>query len=200
MRAADDREEHRVGSRHLGEGLHVPEVGDAELDDGELVLRLNARERKRHAELVVIVSRRFEHVPPLREDGGDHLFRGRLADAAGDAEHGDREPTAEIRADGLERGLHVRHRDDGALLPFRHETRQRADGARVERRGDEAVAVALLAGHGGEEAAGDGDAVVLHDGGDCRAALARERAADEGGEIGNGIAEHGFSPFGARSR
>ena len=172
MRAAYDREKHRVGSRHIGEGLHVPEVGDAELDDGELVLRLNARERKRHAELVVIVSRRFEHVPPLREDGGDHLLGGRLADAAGDAEHGDREPAAEVRADGLKRGLHVRHGDDGAGLPFRHETRQRADGACVKGSADEAVAVALLAGHGGEEAAGDGDAVVLHNGGHRRASVA----------------------------
>ena len=53
---------------------------------------------------------------------------------------------------------------------------------------------------GGEEAAGDGDAIVLHNRGHLRAALARERAADEGGEIGNGIAVHGLSPFAARFR
>ena len=122
----------------------------AELDDERIVLCRQPHQRQRHADVVVQVALRDADRAADAQDRRDELLDRRLAAAAGDGNHGDRErsaPRARHRAQarGASRGLRSaatstrrepRHERAGGALcrALRRRSRCRRNGRRGSRR------------------------------------------------------------------
>ena len=170
-----------------GKLRHLPEAGDPHLDYGDLMLRLDARDGHRHADLVVEIPLGLEHAVARAEHGGDHLLCGGLADAAGDAHHGQRERRAVGRGDPLNCLLHIVHQQHGPGLTLRDALGQAAGRTFVKGRRDVIVAVHLLTPVGDEEVAGLHPAAVDHD----TAELPVPESVGDPGPAGCGSAGYG---------
>ena len=69
-------------SRQAG---HLPETADSHLEHSDLMLFPDLKYSERKSDFIVEVPLCFEHGKSLRQDGGNHLFCARLADASGDS-------------------------------------------------------------------------------------------------------------------
>ena len=129
MRAPDERVDGDVRLRHGAQAAHLAEVVDAQLHHCRAVLRPDAEERQRHAQLVVEILLRLERVILLREHGGAHLLGRGLAAAARDAPI-----RISIRAGDLRHGrAHVVHQYHRPRHALRHMRRQAAGRALFQR-------------------------------------------------------------------
>lgn len=98
-----------IGPYHLAQIAYLAEVVHARLDDGGAVLRRQAQERQRRADVVVVIGLGLKRLEALGQHRGDHLLRRRLAGGTGDLHDREREaptvPRSE-RAQGEQRVVH----------------------------------------------------------------------------------------------
>ena len=164
---ADVGDDGDVRPHHLPQVADLPEVVHAGLDHRRLVLRPQAQQGQRGADIVVEVLRRLQH-PELRpQHGGDHVLCGGLAHAAGDLDKGDGEPVPVGGRQGPQGQAGVRHPDVELAGPqrLRHPGAQAPGGTGVQRGVDEVVAVESLPHPGQKQAArSDLPAVGAHRG------------------------------------
>ena len=156
----------------------------AHLDDGEAVLRVQAEQRQRHADVIVEIAFRDQAKAAHRQDGADHFLGGCLAVAAGHRDDRTREgaaPRAGACAQSAERVRddNLRERDRKLSLD---EERRRASG-RSRRR--ELVPIRLLALQRDEQRGGGQRARVDRDGIDD-AVGAHETSASASGQVRQG--------------
>ena len=85
----------------------------AHLEDGGLVLRAEAQDGQRQADLVVLVALALERPEAAAQDRRDRVLRRGLGDGAGDADDERVEPAPPGRRDGLEGASGSGHADDG---------------------------------------------------------------------------------------
>ena len=145
MGVADQGEHRHVGPGDFRQNAHLPEAGYAHLHHCRLMLRADAGDGHGHADLVIQILIRFQHVQPLGQYGGDHLLGRGLANAAGNADHRQAQIPAVFGADLLQGRLYVRHKEYGPCLPLRHALGQAAYRPSVEGSGDIVVSVHPLA-------------------------------------------------------
>ena len=120
------------------------------LEDGRLVLRAEAQERQRQADLVVLVALVAQRPEAAAEDGSDGLLGRGLGDAPGHADDQRIEPAAPAGGDRPERGQRVGDADDRDVAErgrvgdrSRDDERGSSPGDRV---GQVGVAIGPLAG------------------------------------------------------
>src|SRR5690606_41722432 len=100
--------------RRLGDAHQMSDLAlmiRAHLDDGETMLRGEAQQRERHADVSVEIAARRERRADARENRSDHFLRRRLAVAPRDANDGDRKPTPPLAREGRQGGESIRYRD-----------------------------------------------------------------------------------------
>jgi len=150
---------------------------EADLDDGDLVRRLDREERKWDADLVVERGSAPQNAIPRPERRRGRLLRRRLADVPGDPHRRDRVRVAQCLGEPPQRlqGLRNLHHEGRLRKSFDRSLDDRGGDAAGERVGDEVVAVALAA-KGEEDAAGLRDPRV-------------ERPADEGAALLDGTVD-----------
>ena len=154
MAEADIGEDADGGPGHAGEPGHLPKIADAHFQDCGLVLLPDTENRKGKADLVIEIPLRFQDAEALAEDGGDHFLGAGLADAAGDADHRDRQGAPVILRqplDGLQAGV---HQDAGPRRVLRQPLAEDCGGSFGENRRDKAVPVHPGALYRHKEAAG----------------------------------------------
>ena len=103
MRGADVGDDAPVGRGDAGQGGDLAGVVHAHLDDGDLVLRLQAQQLQRQAEGVVEIALRLEHVELCAERGGDGFLGGGFAGRAGDGHDALAPLAAHMRGQRLQR-------------------------------------------------------------------------------------------------
>ena len=160
--------------RDLAERADLAGGAHRHLEHRPAMAMREAEQRQRQADLVVVVRLVLQQRIAAAEDGGDELFRRRLAHAARHADHLRPPPVAASGGQPLEGGQRVRHHEDGdggrqrgRRLSHEHASRATLDGVR-----DEGVSVATLARQREEEIASAGLPRV-----DDRPAKARRAAA-----------------------
>ena len=180
-----------------GQGRDLAADVHPHLEDGGPVLRPQAQERERQADLVVLVALAPQGRHRGAQDRGRRVLRGGLGDAARDADDERLEAGPPGRGHGVQAGERVRRPGPRSRRPARRAPPRRAAGRRAaprrprRRGGQEAVAVGALAGKGHEEAARRHEAGVHGAAADGPRGAAEERAPrrrDEvvGGEGGRG--------------
>jgi hypothetical protein len=155
MHHRDRGDDRNVGPREIGQVGDLAGVVHAHLDDRVDGVRRQARERERHAPLIVQIARARMRLGLRGQGRGQHFLGAGLADAAGD--------THDLRAGARAGG--ARQRVEGAF-DIRHENHGRirghtvgmprdegCDGAGRERLGDEVMTIEAHALDGDEEIA-----------------------------------------------
>ena len=102
MGAADVGDEAAGGLNVFHELLDVARVGGAHLDDGNLVVGIEAEQCLGHTDVVVEVALGVHHVVFLSQDGRNEFLGSGLAVGAGDADDGDVELAAVLARELLE--------------------------------------------------------------------------------------------------
>ena len=87
MRRLDGGDHGDVRRRDLGQPRHLAEVVGGHLQDGDPLVRQQLAERDGQTVEAVVVGPVLEDGEAAAQDGGNRLFGGGLADAAGDADH-----------------------------------------------------------------------------------------------------------------
>ena len=190
-----ERHDADVRLRDRREPRDLAGVAHAHLDDRGAVLRPEAEERQRDADLVVEVALGLQDGAARREDRGDHLARGGLPVRAGDADDRDVEAPPVVARDRAERGEGVRDREERqrrglGRAVLRDDRRGRALRGGL---GDVRVAVEALAGERDEERARREGARVGRDASDLRGRCADPAPAGRGGELVGGEAGDGHA-------
>lgn len=196
VRGSDERDDGDVGLDHRGERGHLAGSADAGFDHGKAVARgIEPRERERHAQVIVEVAFGGKDVARIGgKEEGQQVFGGRLAGAAGDADHGTAESAAVFARDRLEGGERVgddelgEPGEGGIAGGRRHESGGRAGSAGG---GEVIVAIALRGAQGDEDLAGAERARVGAETGQKDAIRRKKGPAGggPGGELRGG--EHG---------
>ncbi len=156
---------HVEHGRDMGSGLRrqrcdLAGVVHPDLDDRELRIGGDRRQRQRHAPVVVEAADRGMRLALNAQAMTQHLLGRGLADAAGHGDHPSLGPRSPRPAERLERRLHVRDQQQRRVLAtLGHAAHQRGRSTRIQRRADETVPVARR-GQGHEHLSGlDGPAV-----------------------------------------
>ncbi len=134
-----------VGLDHRRQSAHLARHVDAGFDDrvaGDT--RLDARERERHADVVVEVALRGEDRRRLAEQTREEILRRGLARAAGDADRLGAGTAAVQPRDLLKRGERIGDDQLRQLGGFDRARHQRGHGAGARCRPEEVVPVAFL--------------------------------------------------------
>ena len=194
---ADPRQVDRLDRRHDADPRPADpgQVGDlaadvhAHLQDERLVRPIEAEDRQRQADLVVLVALAAQGPEADGEDRADRLLGRCLGDAPGDSHRERVEAAAPAARDRPERVDRPADSHDADLAE--HLGRQAGpadqDGGRPvrDRLGEVLVAVGPLAGQGHEEVAGQHPAGVDGRAADRPAGIVDETAATQPGELGS---------------
>ena len=123
---ADVRDQGDVRLRERREPRDLTEPAHPHLDDAELGVGVDAAERQRHPELVVVVRLGRDRAQVRRAERGEDVLRGRLAGRAGDRDHACGRAVADRTSDRREcrvrllrdehRGRTARERVGGEVL------------------------------------------------------------------------------------
>ena len=114
---ADVGDDGDVRPHHLAQIADLSEVVHACFDHGRLVLRRKAQQRQRRADIVIEILRGLQDAVLRLQHGGDHLFGGGLAHAAGDLDHRDLEFVPVMRSQGPQGKARVVHFDVKLIRP-----------------------------------------------------------------------------------
>ena len=131
--------------------------------------RRAARERERHAPMIVVGGDRGVRLAILAEREPQRLLGSGLADRTGDADHLGRRADARRGGKIAQRGKHIRHQQERRAARHRAAAIGGDDGQRgigLERPRDEFMSVALIAPNGEERIAGGNRAAVDRNAGD----------------------------------
>ena len=154
-----------VGAAHVGDKAEVG-VGDAaerlnfarmvgtHLNDGNLCVGGDGKEREGHSEVVVEVAGGGVGAVAFGQYGVDKLLGGGLAVGARDAYHGDGELVAVVRGQLLQGQQHVLHHHAAGIVIVLGIGRDAEGCALFQRLRDESIAVEGLALEGEKDAAG----------------------------------------------
>ncbi len=143
-----------VGVGDATESLNFARMVGTHLDDGNLCIGGDGKEREGHSEVVVEVAGGGVGAVAFGQDGVDKLLGGGLAVGAGNAYEGDRELAAVVSGELLKGGEHVWHHD-AAVIDFVLRVADDAKcGTLFQCLGREGVAVEGLPTEGKENAAG----------------------------------------------
>ncbi len=146
LRIVDERDGRLRDRRQRG---RLAAMIHAELDRRDAMRGAQPQQRHRQADRVVEIALRREHggVAEMRaQDGREHFLHGRLAVAADDDDDRNRELPPPVRGQRAQRGLRISGDDEVAFdVVGTVGGDQRGDGAPLEGRRDEIVAVEALA-------------------------------------------------------
>ena len=197
MRVAHVRDDGDVGAHHLAEIADLAEVVHARLDDGGAVLRRQAQERQRRADVVVVIGLGLKRLEALGQHRGDHLLRRRLAGGTGDLHDREREAPAVPRSERAQGEQRVVHKNV-ELAGLQRSGRVHGQAARraARKRAVEiGVAVELLADERDKQVARGGGAAVGGDVRHRRVRVLQERPTDGAADLRSGAGNHSFAAF-----
>ena len=180
----DDR---RAGPGERREGAQLTGVVEAHLHRRGAVLRAQAEQSKRHADVVVEVALRLEHGAQRGERGGQQLLGRRLAVGSGDRGHRKLEPHAMGGRESLQREQGVGHHEEVRDPPAAPRSPPRSGDHRTRSAAsedvlNEVVAVESLSGQRDEERPRHVGARIGHDA--ASPGLAYRRSPDGAGNEG----------------
>ena len=131
MHRADVRDHPDLGPCDFAEGSDLAVPPHRELEDADLRVQLEAAQRQRHADLVVVARLGGDRARGGHAEGGEDVLRRRLAHRAGDADDAGGAPIADLPADACERGEGVvghQRRGSPAFACLVEKLRATADG------------------------------------------------------------------------